>query len=77
MMFGNCPAGSMMWFGGDLWWASALLIGLAIALVATLVLLVSRRRPTIDPALERLRIRFAGGEISQADFETARRALGA
>ena len=77
MMLGNCPAGSAMWFGGDLWWVSALLIGLAVALVVTLVVLVGRSRPTTDPAIERLRLRLASGEISQADFETARRALGA
>jgi putative membrane protein len=34
-------------------------------------------RPAVDPALDELRLRFARGEIDEAEFEARRRALGA
>jgi putative membrane protein len=32
-------------------------------------------RPAVDPALDELRLRFARGEIDEAEFEARRRAL--
>ena len=51
-----------------------------IAIIWLLVLLVrnssERGSGRQDPAVEQLRVRFARGEISQAEFEEAMRALG-
>jgi uncharacterized membrane protein len=51
-----------------------------IAIIWLLVLLVRNsseaRSGRQDPAVEQLRVRFARGDISQAEFEEAMRALG-
>lgn len=51
-----------------------------IAIIWLLVLLVRNssepRSGRQDPAVEQLRVRFARGEIGQAEFEEAMRALG-
>ncbi len=55
-------------------------IALPVAIVLLVVHLLrttpSRRRVEADHAVEIVRLRFARGEISQADFEAALRALG-
>ena len=67
--------GAMGWFGGG--WM--LLVWLLVALLviwAIRALLPAGPRDGGDPALETLRRRFAAGEITEAEYEQARRALG-
>jgi putative membrane protein len=77
----------MMGYGGDFGWMTgfgglAMLVG-PLLWVAVLVLVVwavtalfGRSSPdTRSDALEVLKHRYAAGEITQAEFETARRAL--
>ena len=71
--YGNGPM--MGGFGG---------VGMLLLIVAVIVvvLLIARtaqptaRRATADPAGELLRQRYAAGEISRAEFDEARQALG-
>lgn len=71
--YGNGPM--MGGFGG---------VGMLLLIVAVIVgvVLITRRtqptarRATADPAGELLRQRYAAGEISQAEFDEARQALG-
>ena len=77
-MMGPGGFGWMMGFGGV-----GMLLG-ALAWVAVIVLLVwaitsvfSRTTSPRDDALDILKRRYASGEITQAEFETARRALAA
>lgn len=74
----------MMWYYGwggmpFLGMAFMLLFWLALALLAVWAVrafsAAGMRRPP-DPALERLRQRFAAGEISQVEYEQALRAIG-
>jgi putative membrane protein len=50
-----------------------LVVGAAVAVVVIL----SRNRPSGESPLEILRRRYAAGEISKEEFESARRTLGA
>ncbi len=71
--YGNGPM--MGWFGG---------LGMLLLIVAVIVvvLLIARtaqpsaRRASADPPGELLRRRYAGGEISRAEFDEARQVLG-
>jgi putative membrane protein len=77
----------MMGYGGDFGWMTGfgglgMLLGplLWIAVIAASVWAVSALfgRPTADgrtDAIDILKRRYAAGEITQAEFETARRAL--
>lgn len=76
----------MMWWdgqdGGTLGWlAMAIFMGLVIALIVVVVWSVVRvtgqsQGPRSDASLDILRERFARGEISQTEFEDAKRILG-
>jgi putative membrane protein len=76
----------MMWGygqdGGALGWVGmAIFIGLLVALIVVVVWSVVRvtgqpQGPRSDVSLDILRQRFARGEISQAEFEEAKRVLG-
>lgn len=71
--YGNWPM--MGWFGG---FGMILLLAVLIGMVF-LVLRATQttgQPPTADPAEAVLRRRYAAGEISQAEFEEARRVLG-
>jgi len=64
-----------MGLGGWLWMILAVV--LVVAVVVVLVAAIARRdRPAADDAAEILKARFARGEISQAEYEQARRLLG-
>ena len=64
-----------MGLGGWLWMILAVV--LVIAVVWVLVTAVSGRdRSAADDAAQILKARFARGEISQAEYEQARRLLG-
>ena len=64
-----------MGLGGWLWMVLAVV--LVVAVVWVLVAAVSGRdRPAAEDAAQILRARFARGEISQAEYEQARRLLG-
>ncbi|NJD29524.1 MAG: SHOCT domain-containing protein [Chloroflexi bacterium] len=64
-----------MGLGGWLWMILAVI--LIVAVVWVLVTAVSGRdRSAADDAAQVLRARFARGEISQAEYEQARRLLG-
>lgn len=76
----------MMWWygpdGGALGWVGmAIFMGLLIALIVVVVWSVVRvtgqpSGPRSDASLDILRERFARGEISEAEFEDAKRVLG-
>jgi putative membrane protein len=73
-------AGWDMGFGGSLW--MTLLFVAGIAIVAAFVWLAAsaaasgRRGPTTDDAAQILKARFARGEITEQEYEQARRLLG-
>ncbi len=72
-------AGWAMGFGGWLWMILAIVVGVAIIVaLAWLVAaaLPGRQRSTADDAAQILRARFARGEISEQEYEQARRLLG-
>lgn len=68
--------------GGALGWVGTVIfIGLLVALIVVVVWSVVRvtgqsQGPRSDTSLDILRERFARGEISQAEFEEAKRVLG-
>ena len=73
------------WYGSDGgalgWVGMAIFMGLIVALIAVVVWSVVRvtgqsHGPRSDASLEILRERFARGEISEAEFEDAKRVLG-
>jgi uncharacterized membrane protein len=74
----------MMWWyqAGDAGWISfmfALLLAAAIGLLLAVVLRSSSARPwpaAHGGALDILRRRYAAGEITEAEFEQAKRVLG-
>jgi putative membrane protein len=71
-------AGWAMGLGGWLWMVLA--IGVAIATVVAFVWLVTatlpgRQRSTMEDAVQILKERFARGEISEQEYEQARRLL--
>jgi uncharacterized membrane protein len=54
-------------------------LAIPLALIVLLVVIVRNAaggRDRYDPAAEQLRMRFARGEITQAEYEEAMRALG-
>ena len=64
-----------MGVGGWLWMGAGLV--LAVVLVALLVVVATGRdRRPADDAAQILRSRFARGEITEAEYEQARRLLG-
>lgn len=64
-----------MGLGGWLW--MVLGIVLVVVVVWALVSAVAgRERPSTDDAAQILEVRFARGEITQAEYEQARRLLG-
>ena len=66
--------GMMGWFGGImmiLFWVALVLLVVWIVRAA----FPAQRRDDADAALDLLRRRFAAGEISQAEYEQARRIL--
>ena len=72
-------AGWAMGLGGWLWMLLALAVGIAI--VVAFVWLVTaalpgQQRSTTQEAVQILRARFARGEISEQEYEQARRLLG-
>ena len=72
-------AGWAMGQGGWLWMLMALAVGIAI--VVAFVWLVTaalpgRQRSTTDDATQILKARFGRGEISEPEYEQARRLLG-
>jgi uncharacterized membrane protein len=72
-------AGWDMGFGGSLWMTLVFVAGIAI--VAAFVWLAAsaasgRRGPTTDDAAQILKARFARGEITEQEYEHARRLLG-
>ena len=75
-MMGNYGfGGGMGWFGG------LMMMVVWVALILLVVLLVraffsAPRRDDTETALAILRRRYAAGEISEAEYERARRALG-
>ena len=66
--FGSCP-----W---ALWLGTVLQILLVVGAAVAAVVILSRSRPFGDSPLEILRRRYAAGEISKEEFESARRTLG-
>lgn len=75
----------MWWYGQDggtlSWLAMAIFMGLLVALIVVVVWSVVRvtgqsQTSRSDASLEILRERFARGEISQSEFEEAKRILG-
>jgi putative membrane protein len=75
----------MGWYGQDGgalgWLAMAIGLGLLVALIVVVVWSVLRatgqsQGPRADTSLDILRQRFARGEISQSEFEEAKRILG-
>ena len=71
MMWGYHDASSWIWMGTlmVLFWA------VATGVVVWAVRSFAAPRPTRDDAVDTLRKRFAAGEITQEEFEKARRAL--
>jgi uncharacterized membrane protein len=72
-------AGWAMGLGGWLWMLLAFAVGIAI--VVAFVWLVTaalpgRQRSASEDALQILKARFARGEMSEAEYEQARRLLG-
>jgi uncharacterized membrane protein len=72
-------AGWDMGFGGSLWMTLVFVAGIAI--VAAFVWLAasaasSRRGSTTDDAAQILKARFARGDITEQEYEQARRLLG-
>jgi uncharacterized membrane protein len=71
-------AGWAMGLGGSLWMVLVLVAGVAI--VVALVWAVSaaggRRGSTTEDAAQILKTRFARGDLTQAEYEQARRLLG-
>jgi len=69
----------MMWGYYDSWnwlWMAGTMLLFLLALITFLVWLVrSSARPGGDAALDTLRKRFAAGDLSQEEFEKARRTL--
>lgn len=63
-----------MGLGGWLWMILAVI--LIVAVVWVLIAAVGRDRSTAEDAAQILKARFARGEISQAEYEQARRLLG-
>lgn len=64
-----------MGLGGSLW----MVLGIVLIVVVVWVLvtaLAGRDRPAADDAAQILKARFARGEITQAEYEQARRLLG-
>lgn len=75
----------MGWYGQDGgalgWVGMAIFMGLLVALIVVVVWSVVRvtgqpHGPRSDTSLDILRERFARGEISQTEFEDAKRVLG-
>lgn len=74
-MMGYDGWSGMGWFG----WGGMLLAWLAVLVLviwALRTLLPTGRHDEGDAALEILRRRYAAGELTQAEYEQARRALG-
>ncbi|MBI3749649.1 MAG: SHOCT domain-containing protein [Chloroflexi bacterium] len=64
-----------MGLGGWLWMAVAIV--LVVAIVWAFASSVSaRNRPAVEDAAQILKARFARGEISESEYEQARRLLG-
>ena len=78
-MMGPAGFGWMMGFGGVGMLLGVLVWVAVIVLVVWAITAVFGRTPTStrDDALDILKRRYAAGEITQAEFETARRALAA
>lgn len=71
-------AGWAMGLGGSLWMLLALAVGIVIVVAfASLVTSTApgRQRSTTEDTLQILKARFARGEMSEAEFEQARRLL--
>ena len=66
--------GGMGWFG----WGGMLLFWLAVLVLVAWAIRAygDRRRDDRDPAGETLRRRYAAGELTEAEYEQARRVLG-
>ena len=78
-MMGPGGFGWMMGFGGFSMLLGVLVWLAVIVLLVWAIASVFRRAPTSprEDALDILKRRYAAGEITQAEFETARRALAA
>jgi uncharacterized membrane protein len=75
MMIG---AGWAMGLGGWLWMLLALAVGIAIVVAFVWLVTASlpgRQRSTVEDAVHLLKGRFARGEISEQEYEQARRLL--
>ena len=64
-----------MGLGGWLWMILAVILIVVVAWVL-IAAITGRNRSAADDASEILKARFARGEISQAEYEQARRLLG-
>jgi uncharacterized membrane protein len=71
-------AGWAMGLGGSLWMVLVLVAGVAIvvALVWSVSAAGGRRGSTTEDAAQILKTRFARGDLTQAEYEQARRLLG-
>ena len=72
-------AGWAMGLGGWLWMFLALAVGIAIVVAfvwQVTAALPGRQRSTREEAVQILKVRFARGEISEQEYEQARRLLG-
>ena len=67
--------GWAMDLGGWLWMILAFAIIVAVVWLVTAAL-PGRQRPTAEDAIQILKARFARGEISEHEYEQARRLLG-
>lgn len=72
-------AGWAMGLGGSLWMILLLVAGVAIAVAlvwAAASAADGRRRSTTEDAAQILKARFARGDITEAEYEQARRLVG-
>ena len=72
-------AGWSMGLGGWLWMLLALAVGIAIVLAFVWLVtaaLPGRQHSTTEESVQILKARFARGEISEQEYEQARRLLG-
>ena len=78
-MMGGFNGGAGWGMMGAMGWGGMLLVWLVVVVLvawALRALFPGERRDAGDPALETLRRRYAAGEITEVEYEQARRVLG-